>query len=98
MSEVIEKVILGDGTEIAGAAAASDGNWMIWIMIRDYNSPYNTVAGLIAALCAEGATETITYEANGREEAAFTGYTEIDTVRSDSDGMCSARLRRPDRR
>lgn len=93
MGETVEKVILGDGTEIA-AAAASDGNGKIWIMIRDADDPCNNVAALIQALCAEGAAERIEYRLNDHEPEVFTGYSEVDTVRMDSDGMCSARLRK----
>ena len=96
MVETIQKVILGDGTEISGGAA-SDGNWMIWIMIDDPEDPYNSIPKLIQALCAKGAADRIESRINGKTQEVFEGYTVIDTVRMNSDGMCSARLRRPDR-
>lgn len=96
MAETIQKVILGNGTEISGGAA-SDGSWMIWIMIYDPEDPHNSVPALIRALCAAGAADRIESRINGRTQAVFEGYTVIDTVRMDSNGMCSARLRQPDR-
>lgn len=96
MAKTVETVILGNGTEISGAAA-SDGNWMVWIMIKDRDDPHNSVQALIRALCAAGAADRIEYRINGRKTEAFEGYTVVDTVRMDSEGMCSARLRQPDR-
>ncbi len=89
-----EKVILGDGTELL-ASAASDGDGKIWVMMRDEEDPHNTIPGLLMALSAEGATDRIVSMLGEKELAVYVGYTEIDTIRMDSDGMCSARLRMP---
>lgn len=90
-----EQVILGDGTAISGACA-SDGDGKIWIMVLDLADPHNSVIGLIQALATEEARARVEYRFGDREPDVFEGYTEIDTVRCDSDGYCSARLRRPE--
>ena len=100
MAELVEKVILGNGTEITGFAG-KDGDGALWITVKDQSDPCNSVMGMIMALSAEGAADRIEYLYGDREPWIFIGYTEIDTVKMDSDGYqgqyCSARLRRPER-
>lgn len=84
---------LADGTIINGSCA-SDGGGKIWIVIDDPEDPHNSIVNLAMILTAE-ATARITYQFMEEEPKVFEGYTEVDVIRMNSDGICSARLRKP---
>ena len=85
MSEITEKLILNDGTELAGYLLPDRDAITLYIM-------GGTIAGAYPLLSDPALTAKIVYDNNGRT-SEYDGFTYLFSLREEQDGTLTAGLR-----